>query len=176
MDDASTNGEQEVIKQWMVQECDMNRAETIDIPTSVVIIVPHKTNVSCTFAFYLLKQNLYGTRDKKMNRVNPWREKCEYEALFEGDDYWIDPLKLKRQFIFMETHVDYSLCFHRVNVIYEEGAWGPDVFEHVQQGELSLEYMQKRWTVPTCSMFLRCSVKKKFPSIINLELEITSSF
>ena len=49
-DDASTDGEQDVIKGWMRCECDMERAETFDIPTSIVIIVPHKTNSSCTFA------------------------------------------------------------------------------------------------------------------------------
>ena len=51
MDDASTDGEQDVIKKWMERECDINRAETIDISTSIVIIVPHKTNPSCTFSF-----------------------------------------------------------------------------------------------------------------------------
>ena len=96
MDDASTDGEQEVINKWMERECDMHKAETIDIPTSIVIIVPHQTNVSCTFAFYLLKQNLYGT-GKKIYYLNPWREKCEYEALCEGDDYWTDPYKLQKQ-------------------------------------------------------------------------------
>ena len=58
MDDASTDGEQEVIKAWIERECDMSRAETIEISTSTVIVVPHKTNASCTFALYLLKQNL----------------------------------------------------------------------------------------------------------------------
>lgn len=119
MDDASTDGEQDVIKAWMERECDMNKAETIDIPTSVVIIVPHKTNASCTFAFYLLKQNLYGTGDKKMNHVYPWRAKCEYEALCEGDDYWIDPLKLQKQVDFLEENPEYGLVITDVNRFYQ---------------------------------------------------------
>ena len=110
MDDASTDGEQDIIKAWMERECDMSRAETLDIPTSVVKIVPHKTNASCTFAFYLLKQNLYGTGDKKMNHIYPWREKCEYEALCEGDDYWIDPLKLQKQVDFLDENPEYTMC------------------------------------------------------------------
>lgn len=114
VDDASTDGEQAVIKAWMARECDMSRAETIDIPTSVVVIVPHKTNAYCTFAFYLLKQNLYKNKDEKLRHVAPWRKVCEYEAICEGDDYWIDSLKLQKQVDFLETHSDYCMCSHRI--------------------------------------------------------------
>lgn len=121
MDDCSTDGEQEIIKQWMNDNCDMQKSEVIDIPTSVVILVPHKTNTSCTFAFYLLKQNLYGTGDKKMNHVYPWREHCEYEAMCEGDDYWIDSLKLQKQVAFLDSNKMHSMCFHAVEYLYPNG-------------------------------------------------------
>ena len=110
MDDASTDGEQDIIKVWMERECDMSKAVTIDISTSVVIIVPHKTNTSCFFAFYLLKQNLYGT-GKKVMYINPWREKCEYEAMCEGDDYWTDPLKLQKQVDILENNKEYGCVY-----------------------------------------------------------------
>lgn len=119
MDDASTDGEQGVINAWMERECDMSRAEMIDIPTSVVIIVPHKINVYCFFAFYFLKQNLYGIGDKKMRHVYPWRERCEYEAICEGDDYWTDPLKLQIQVDFLDKNSEYSFTAHRC-IVYDE--------------------------------------------------------
>lgn len=156
MDDASTDGEQTVIKKWMERECDMDRAETIDIPTSVVIIVPHKTNSSCSFAFYLLKQNLYGTGDKKMNHVYPWREKSEYEALCEGDDYWIDPLKLQKQVDFMESNPECTMSFHKVKIdarTFEDNR--KCLYNKLEEREYSSLEIFSSWCVPTASVLMR---------------------
>lgn len=45
----------------------------------------------------------------------------KYVALCDGDDYWTDPLKLQKQFDFMEANTDYSLCFHQTSTLYEDG-------------------------------------------------------
>lgn len=160
MDDASTDGEQEVIKAWMERECDMSRAETIDIPTSVVIIVPHKTNASCTFAFYLLKQNLYGTGDKKMNHVYPWRAKCEYEALCEGDDYWIEPLKLQKQVDFMDANPEYTMCFANAIEHFEDGSKEDEIFSFITNRDYAGLEIYSEWIIPTASVLLRVSIFK----------------
>ena len=60
-----------------------------------------------------------GTLTKVMNTAIE-ATGAKYVAMCEGDDYWIDPLKLQKQVDFMETNLDYSLCFHKVNTLIQE--------------------------------------------------------
>jgi hypothetical protein len=45
----------------------------------------------------------------------------EYVALCEGDDYWIDPLKLTKQVALLDRRPKTAVCFHPVKVIWEDG-------------------------------------------------------
>lgn len=154
MDDCSTDGEQEVVKAWMKRECDMTNAEYVDLELSNVILVPHKSNENCTFAFYFLKQNLYGIGDKKMKYVTPWREHCEYEALCEGDDYWTDPLKLKRQVEFLDVNDSYSAIAEN-GIVLNEITGTQYLFSEEDDRDWSIREMIIKRRFPTAGVLFR---------------------
>lgn len=43
---------------------------------------------------------------------NLYRARGKYVALCEGDDYWTDPLKLQKQFVFFRNNNECSIVFH----------------------------------------------------------------
>jgi glucosyltransferase len=43
----------------------------------------------------------------------------KYIAMLEGDDYWIDPLKLQKQVDFLEANEEYGLCCTDFNIFWQ---------------------------------------------------------
>ena len=115
IDDASTDGEQDVIKAYLDEHFQMDKAEQYELELANVIVAKHNTNPNCTFAVYLLKRNLWKEPDLKRPLGRPWTQRCKYIALCEGDDYWTDPLKLQKQVDFMEANPEYGLCYTDYN-------------------------------------------------------------
>lgn len=63
-------------------------------------------------------ENQYSKHDGSLRKIMNANTRGKYVAMCEGDDYWIDSLKLQKQVDFMESHPEYSLCFHATNCIY----------------------------------------------------------
>ena len=162
IDDCSTDGEQEVIKAWLSGHCDMTKAEYIDLELANVILVPHKTNTNLTFAIYLLKRNLWKEPELKGTLVKPWRDHCEYEALCEGDDYWIDTEKLQRQVEYLDSHSEVLYSCTRFEILIQntgEKSLGSNYYydnpDHASESEFLFtrdDAFTKGWITktPTC--------------------------
>lgn len=54
--------------------------------------------------------------------------KGEYVAYCEGDDYWTDENKLQKQVDFLDSHPDFAVCFHAVQVYWQETGLSNEVF------------------------------------------------
>lgn len=102
-DDASTDGTQDIIREYAEKYPD--------------IIKPiYET------------ENQYSKHDGSLRRVidSAMSPTSKYVALCEGDDYWIDPLKLQKQVDFLESHPNYSMCYHAVNYVSDDIVIGND--------------------------------------------------
>jgi glycosyltransferase involved in cell wall biosynthesis len=63
-----------------------------------------------------------GTPSGRFNFVyNLFSASGKYVVMCDGDDYWLDPLKLQKQVDFLERHPDYSMCFHQAEVLRIDG-------------------------------------------------------
>lgn len=129
-DDASTDGTQEIIREYVKKYPD--------------VIKP----------IYQV-ENQYSKGIKVSITYNYPRTKGKYIALCEGDDYWIDPLKLQKQVDVLETDSSIGMVYTKVK-LYDDskkkvtGSFGGNyrTFE---------ELIQKN-TIPTLSVLVRTNL------------------
>ena len=119
IDDASTDGEQDVLKEWAINNLETEGNDECIIrkmPYGRLIYGRYKTKINLFFAILLLSENHYrsGKSSLKINYISEWFNSSTYIAYCEGDDYWTDPQHLNKMVIFLEEHKDYSMCFSDV--------------------------------------------------------------
>ena len=107
VDDASTDGEQDVIRKYVDENFDFSDGSVAfhkETDYAHITYAQHKINKNCYFAVLYLKENHYSQRKPKMGYLSEWRDVCQYEALCEGDDWWISAEKLQKQYDILESH------------------------------------------------------------------------
>lgn len=163
IDDASTDGEQEVIKSYVEEHFDHSEKtgykewETED---AFWTFARHVENRNCHFIVVYLKKNLFG--NPKKNEITKEFLQSKYIAFCEGDDYWTDPLKLQKQVDFLEMHESFVACCHNAIVKVEDTGEMKCFNNWFEQTEFDYEdIIAKDWFIPTHSLLYRRDVYQK---------------
>ena len=121
-DDASTDGEQEIIRNYLHEHFNIKDPSTAmneETDDYILTVAQHKTNPNCFFAVFLLKYNHYSIRKSKNGYIEGRFDNSKYFCICEGDDYWTDPLKLQKQVDYLEANPECGLV-HSKHLIYIE--------------------------------------------------------
>ncbi len=139
-DDASTDGTRDIILQYADKYPDIIRP-----------ILEEENQWSNGIAF-----------DKE--KIWPY-VRGEYVAFCEGDDYWTDENKLQKQVDFLDSHPDYSLCFHPVRIVDQNNPAGEEIYPDQRllqrAGELNFASLLKRNFIQTNSVVYRWRFHKE---------------
>ena len=111
-------------------------------------------------------ENQYSKHDGSLGRIMAAACKGKYIAMCEGDDYWTDPLKLQKQVVFLESHEDFSMCFHAAEVKNEGEVADPyrngTHFLDLEDREYTSTELVSKWMVPTASIVYRRDLVEQY--------------
>ena len=119
MDDASTDGEPEVIKQYLNDYFETKWTKETD--DYHLTLARHQENKNCYFAVYLLKYNHYSIKKLRLKYYREVTNEIDYVALCEGDDYWTDAHKLQKQADALDANPQVTLVYTNFQSIDGEG-------------------------------------------------------
>lgn len=108
-------------------------------------------------------ENQYSKHDGSLGRIMDEHAHGKYVAYCEGDDYWIDPMKLQKQVDFLESHPDYSMCW--TDAFQESGETRTPYNRYSESCQSPMEDIIERGGafIPTCSIMVRKSVMDAMP-------------
>lgn len=109
------------------------------------------------------KENQY-SKGIKVNNVYQYpRAVGKYIAICEGDDYWIDPLKLQKQVDFMEANPEVDLVWTRAKCY---GQSKNAYLYELGEKALSFDDLLQKNTIPTLTVAFRKSAIDGFQAVL----------
>jgi glycosyltransferase involved in cell wall biosynthesis len=134
-DDASTDLTREIVNEYSQKH------------SGVIRLIQHPQNVGHCRNYFSVLEACRG----------------EYVALLDGDDYWTDPDKLKKQIEFLDEHPDFVLSCHRFRRHYirqdrYEDDLYPELYENNPDGfVMEPERFFSHWVAQTLTVVVRRS-------------------
>ena len=132
---------------------------------TIKIIKNYSDRYPNLFKLFLQPENTWGKpiRDTALGEFFAARKNAKYVAICEGDDYWIDSLKLQKQVEFLEANTEYSLIcggFKSVNVQTKEEEIIIKDIEHSSDNtdagfDITLERFFRQWLTKTLTLVYR---------------------
>lgn len=160
IDDASTDREQEVIKNYLQEHFDLEDTSIVrneETDDYVLTFARHKSNKNCHFAVLYLKYNHYSIKKSKAPYISEWQDNSKYIAICEGDDYWIDKSKLQRQVTKMEGNNNFSAVAEN-GIIIDVRTKKEVPFSMEKERNIGVEALIEKRRFPTASVLYRKSV------------------
>lgn len=161
VDDASTDGEQEFLRKWADDNLEIKNNEYSHVVFSngERYCATLKNRHQITFVIVLLFENHYGKKSK-FPYISEWLSQSKYQALCEGDDYWIEPSKIQRQVDYLERNPTIVLTCHRYKTYNQElGVWEEEknekLFKGVDEGFAFNRHNNRGWLTKTLSLVFR---------------------
>lgn len=159
IDDASTDGEPEIISQYLENLFDMVHAQYDENDDAKRIAAVHKDNPNCHFLVILLKYNFYSINKAQYPLYKGWYENVPYIAMCEGDDYWTDSLKLQKQVDYLESHPECGLVYTNSKILNQKEEKFTDTELPRQANFETLLFSSPIMTLTTC---FRADVNSKY--------------
>jgi len=89
----------------------------------------------------------------------------EYIALLDGDDHWGGDDKLTRQAALLDSHPEWTSCFHRATLVDEEGRFPPrQATPDFDRDEFELEDLLRANFIPYLTVMFRRSALEGVPA------------
>jgi glycosyltransferase involved in cell wall biosynthesis len=106
-------------------------------------------------------ENQYSKRDGSLRRIMNAHMFGKYVAMCEGDDYWIDPLKLQKQVDFLENNPDYGLVCTDVDFYYQLKERFIKKYFTTKKYPIRYtfeDFLERAWFIATCTWMYRRSL------------------
>lgn len=109
-------------------------------------------------------ENQYSKHDGSLQRILNEHTHGKYIAICEGDDYWIDPLKLQKQVDFLENNPEYGLVYTMAKYYFQN----EQIFGKSWGGKYTTyNDLFRRNTIPTLTVLFRGELYWKYVNEVN---------